>query len=82
MYIQRIWGFDQDGGRQGKWRVGKAIWGVFAACVLSVFWTVGLVLIEGGDWGKDPEGWAWIDVVSGTEILGLTVILPFFSFVC
>lgn len=80
MYFQWIWGFDQDGPRQGKWRVGKTIWAVFTACVLSIFWIVGLVLIEGGDGGKDPGRWAWIDVVSGIEILDLTLTLPILLF--
>ena len=26
---------------------------------------IGVVLVKGRDGGKDPEGWAWIDVVSG-----------------
>lgn len=75
MFFKKIWGFDQDGGRQGKWRVGKLIWGVCVVCVLVVFWVVGLVLVEGGDGGKDPGRWEWIDVVSGSGILGLTVTL-------
>lgn len=75
MFFKKIWGFDQDGGRQGKWRVGKPIWGFWIVCVLVIFWVVGLVLIEGGGGGKDPGRWAWIDVVSGSEILGLTVTL-------
>ena len=81
MYFPRIWGFEQDGGRQGRWRVSKLIWGICVACVLIVFWTVGLVLIEGGDWGKDPERWAWIDVVSEGRIIGLDDLANI-GFVC
>jgi cystinosin len=75
MFFRRIWGFDQDGGRHGKWRVGKLIMGVFAVCVLGVSWMVVLVLIKGGNGGRDPTRWAWLDVVSGSQLLGLTVIV-------
>lgn len=64
MFWKRVWGFDQ-GGNGKSWRIGRGILGVMVGCVVAVAWVVGLVLIKGRDGGRDPEGWAWIDVVSG-----------------
>ena len=58
-----IWGFDQ-GRIENGWRVGKGIVGVMLACVVGVASMVGLVLVKGRDGGRDPDSFAWIDVVS------------------
>lgn len=63
MFSKSLWGFDQGTVGNG-WRVGKGIIGVMLGCVVGVAWMVGLVLVEGRDGGRDPDGFAWIDVVS------------------
>ena len=58
-----IWGFEQERVENG-WRVWKGIVGVMLVCVVGVAWMVGLVLVKGRDGGRDPNSFAWIDVVS------------------
>lgn len=62
-FMKSIWGFEQESTQRG-WRVGKTIIGVMLGCVIGVAWMVGLVLVKGKDGGRDPNGFAWIDVVS------------------
>lgn len=69
MYCHKIWGFEQEAMTHGKWRVGKLVLGVCAACILYVIWVIGQVMIEGEDGGNDPGRWAWIDVVSENKPL-------------
>ena len=42
--------------------------GIAVGCVIGVVWVVGLVLAKGGEGGRDPFRWAWIDVVSSGDI--------------
>lgn len=58
MYSRRIWGF-----KQGPAKVGRSIWAIQAGCLAGVLCTVSLVSAQGRDGGRDPSGWAWIDVV-------------------
>lgn len=68
-FSTKLWGFEQDGARRGKWRVSKVIMGIVAGCFIGVALTVGLVLFKGIDGGRDPKGWAWIDVVSELRLV-------------
>lgn len=63
MFSRSIWGFEQGAIGSG-WRVGKGISGVMIGCVVGVTFMVGLVVVKGSDGGRDPESYAWIDVVS------------------
>lgn len=63
MFSKPIWGFEQAAVESG-WRIGKGIMGVMVGCVVGVAWMVGVVLVKGRDGGRDPDGFAWIDVVS------------------
>lgn len=56
MYVRRVWGFEQGGGK----RVGRGTVGIAAGALVGVFWVVGRVLLGGG-----KGGWEWIDVVGG-----------------
>ena len=67
MFSKTIWGF-----KQGKERVGMSIWGTAVGCIVAVFWVIGLVLVKSKDVGKDPLGWAWLDVVCESEMRGKT----------
>ncbi|CAF9921884.1 MAG: hypothetical protein HETSPECPRED_004663 [Heterodermia speciosa] len=58
MFSQKLWDF-----KQGQERVGRCIWGITVGCVVGMLWVVGVVLGKGKDWGRDPLGWAWIDVI-------------------
>lgn len=44
--------------------VGMGVWGLVLGSVVAVACVIGVVLVKGKDGGRDPEGWAWIDVVS------------------
>lgn len=63
MFSKPIWGFEQGAVGNGS-RIGKGIIGVMLGCILGVAWMVGLVLVKGRDGGRDPDRFAWIDVVS------------------
>lgn len=63
MFSRSIWGFEQ-GAVENGWRIGKSIVGVMLACIGGLAWMVGLVLVKGRDGGRDPDTFAWIDVVS------------------
>lgn len=65
MFSQKLWDF-----KQGQERVGRCIWGITVGCVVGMLWVVGVVLGKGKDWGRDPLGWAWIDVVRVAEMYG------------
>lgn len=69
MFSKPIWGFEQAVVGSG-WRIGKAIVGVMLGCVVGVAWMVGLVLVKGRDGGRDPDSYAWIDVVSFAASVG------------
>ena len=45
--------------------VGTGVWGLVVGSGVGVGCVIGVVLVKGRDGGRDPEGWAWIDVVSG-----------------
>ena len=62
MFSPKLWGF-----KQGQARVGKSIWGIAVGCIVGVLWVAGIVLGKGNDSGRDPLGWAWIDVVRVAE---------------
>ena len=64
MFAGKLWGFEQDVGRNGRWRVGKGVWGIATGLLVGLAIVVGLVLVKGRDGGRDPSRWAWIDVVS------------------
>ena len=49
--------------------VGTGVWGLVVGSVVAVGFVIGVVLVKGRDGGRDPEGWAWIDVVSGTNLI-------------
>lgn len=84
MFWKWLWGFNQ--GANGKeWRAGKGTLGIIAGCVVGVACVVILVLVNGRDGGRDPESWAWIDVVSSKRSLWSTsssfvIIMPSNSF--
>ena len=65
MFSPKLWGF-----KQGQARVGRCIWGIAVGCIVGVLWVAGVVLGKSKDWGRDPLGWAWIDVVCVAEIYG------------
>lgn len=44
-------------------KVGAAIWGILVGCLVGIFLSIGMVFAKGRDNGRDPFGWAWIDVV-------------------
>lgn len=67
MYSKAIWGF-----KQGEVGVGMGIWGTAVGCIVAVFWLIGLVLVKSKDIGRDPSGWAWLDVVCEQEMPGQT----------
>ncbi|MCJ1468865.1 hypothetical protein MMC07_007495 [Pseudocyphellaria aurata] len=71
-FVKPIWGFEQEPPRTG-WRVGKVIIAVMVGCVIGVVWMVGLVLVKGKDGGRDPNGFAWIDVVEAVGMVKLVV---------
>lgn len=66
MYLRPVWGFgwgyEQDAIEH--WRIGMGTMGIMAGCITSVAWPIALVLSTGNNGGKDPDTWAWIDVVS------------------
>lgn len=66
MYLRPVWGFGwgYEQGSVGQWRVGKGTMGIMAGCISAVAWLIALVLSMGKNGGKDPDTWAWIDVVS------------------
>ncbi|KAG6995463.1 calcium-binding mitochondrial carrier protein [Physcia stellaris] len=63
MFSKTLWGF-----KQGKERVGTSIWGIAVGCIVAVFWIIGLVLVKSRDVGRDPLGWAWLDVLVATVV--------------
>lgn len=58
MFWHGLWGFERR-----SWRLGKVIWAIIIGCMIGVAWVVVTVTWKGKDGGRDPEGWAWIDVV-------------------
>ena len=44
--------------------VGTGVWGLVLGSLIAVGCVIAAVLVKGRDGGRDPEGWAWIDVVS------------------
>ena len=80
MFWGRLWGLEQGGGAGGGGqRVSKGVVGIGAGCVLGVGVVAGLVVLKGGEGGRDPERWAWIDVVSRLLYLMLLSSSFFFS---
>ena len=65
-FWSRLWGFEK---RRFRLLVGPGVWGLLVGSVLAVGCVIGVVLVKGRDGGRDPEGWAWIDVVSGTNLI-------------
>lgn len=61
-FWSRLWGFEK---RRFRLLVGTGVWGLVVGSVIAVGCVIGVVLVKGRDGGRDPEGWAWIDVVSG-----------------
>lgn len=57
----RLWGFE----RRVPFvkLVGCGVWGLFTGAAVAIASVVVLVLVRGKDGGRDPTGWAWIDVV-------------------
>ena len=43
--------------------VGCGVWGLVTGAIVTIASFVLLVLLKGRDGGRDPTGWAWIDVV-------------------
>lgn len=66
MYLRPVWGFGwgYDQGSVRHWRIGKGTMGIMAGCILALALLIALVLFKGIHGGKDPDTWAWIDVVS------------------
>lgn len=55
-----LWGFNV-----GRFqRVSRPVAGIFWGSLVAVSIVMLLVLTKGKDGGRDPSGWAWIDVVS------------------
>lgn len=71
-FSKRLWGFEQDVEKREQWRVGRVVLGIFIGSLVGMIIVVGLVLFKGIDGGRDPSGWAWIDVVS--ELLSFTKV--------
>ncbi|MCJ1233031.1 hypothetical protein MMC14_000985 [Varicellaria rhodocarpa] len=59
MYWQRLWGFEQ---RKGQ-KISQGIIVVGVVCLLGICLAIIEVWVKGGDGGRNPNGWAWIDVV-------------------
>ncbi|MCJ1352483.1 MAG: hypothetical protein MMC33_002467 [Icmadophila ericetorum] len=59
MFRKSVWGFEQ---RRGE-RVSRGVWGIMCGVLVGVGWIAVLVMTRGGDGGRDPIGWAWIDAV-------------------
>ena len=53
------WGLKRERGQ----RVSRPIAGIFLGCIIGVLVVVGVVHARGINGGRDPRGWAWIDVV-------------------
>lgn len=53
------WGFKRDRYQ----RVSKPIAGIFVGSILGLMIVGGIVYVKGNDGGRDPMGWAWIDLV-------------------
>lgn len=66
MYLRPVWGFGWgfEQGSVGQSRIGKGTMGIMAGCISAVAWLIAIVLSMGKNGGKDPDTWAWIDVVS------------------
>lgn len=68
MYLRPIWGlgwgYEQGSVVGGEWRIGNVTMGIMGGCISAVAWLIALVLSVGKNGGKDPDTWAWIDVVS------------------
>ena len=47
--------------------------GIIAGCVFGVGCVGVLVLVKGRDGGRDPDSWAWIDVVSSENSVWSTL---------
>lgn len=58
-FWQGLWGFEKR-----RWKVSKVVYGIISLCTIVVAFTVGMVIVNGNDGGRDPAVWAWIDVVS------------------
>ena len=41
----------------------ETIWGIMIGCILAIVWVMLMVAVKGKDGGRDPNNWAWIDVV-------------------
>ncbi len=65
-FWSRAWGFER---RKFRSAVGTGVWGLVFGSAVAVGCVIGVVLVKGRDGGRDPEGWAWIDVVSGAFFL-------------
>ena len=59
-FFPRLWGF-KVGARQ---RSSRVVLGVFWGSIVAVITIIAIVRTQGRNGGYDPEGWAWIDVVS------------------
>lgn len=60
-FWQGLWGFEKS-----RWKVSKVVYGIMSICMIGVAVTVGIVVVNGKDGGRDPAMWAWIDVVKST----------------
>lgn len=54
------WGFKRDRAQ----RVSNTIAGIFVGSVIGVSVIALVIAAKGRDGGRDPFGWAWIDLVS------------------
>ena len=59
MFSGGLWGFEQ---RKGQ-RLSRAVLGTGIGCVVGVVCIIAVVLIKRDGGGRDPNNWAWIDVV-------------------
>ncbi|KAF2756533.1 L-cystine transporter-like protein, partial [Pseudovirgaria hyperparasitica] len=58
-FFPRLWGF-KESDRQKASRVAV---GIVIGCLAGVGIVIAIVLIKGKDFGEDPSGWAWIEVM-------------------
>jgi cystinosin len=64
-FFPKLWGF-KVGARQ---RSSRVVLGVFWGSIVAILTIIAIVRTQGHDGGYDPEGWAWIDVVSKRSAL-------------
>ena len=77
-FFPRLWGF-KVGARQ---RSSRIVLGVFWGSIVAVFTIIAIVRTQGHHGGYDPEGWAWIDVVSKhlNSLISRTYTTQIYSF--